>query len=552
MPKLVIPRVITLNCTRNRLLAYKRLPNNRLPTLVWVRDRPMTICMARIKSQSLVSFYNFMAEDAHAFKVLTDASLCHFVPVASPPAPPAKSLLKPPKQAASAWQFFFTDRLNEAKATAAPGAKLNVAEVAKEAGAAYNELPSEEKEVYLKRAADARDAYKKEYAAWLSTLSPEEIKRENEFRAGQRKAGKSRKGNLKDPNAPKKPLSAYFLFLKAIRSNRTLTKIIFQDAEATTKQSTLAAVRWRDFTPEQKGPFLRQSEIDKAEHDEVRKQYETDNAARARGEKIPQRPQPKYSRENVSPRLLCAVLPDGTPEELEEVKKDAAAAAAEQSGAKANANDTADEGDDQEHAGDQTHSEGEGDSHAADTQVRTKDEPRDNAEDPNSASYLDMAEFVPSAFGGSEGLPTGQSHGHKGHLDSANTDGNNIPSHDVEHNGLDLNSVFQTTPPIHDVSTDILTKVEGGPDYTSNQPQVTSMSAQGVSADGSMSFSYSSTSMISGGGLPGFGLSNDQHERDRPAVTVEELPENASTEDGLAPRVEEISERTPGLEPSTN
>jgi hypothetical protein len=77
-------------------------------------------------------------------------------------------------------------------------------------------------------------------------------KRENEFRAGQRKAGKSRKGNLKDPNAPKKPLSAYFLFLKAIRSNRALTRIVFEDAEATTKQSTLAAMRWREFTPEQK------------------------------------------------------------------------------------------------------------------------------------------------------------------------------------------------------------------------------------------------------------------------------------------------------------
>lgn len=171
----------------------------------------------------------------------------------SPPPPPAKSLLKPPKQAGSAWQFFFTDRLNAAKSEQQTGHKLNVADVAKEAGVAYNELSAAQKDVYIKRAADAREVYKKEYTAWLGTLSPDEIKRENEFRTGQRKAGKSRKGNLKDPNAPKKPLSAYFLFLKAIRSNRALTRIVFEDAEATTKQSTLAAMRWRGFTPEQKG-----------------------------------------------------------------------------------------------------------------------------------------------------------------------------------------------------------------------------------------------------------------------------------------------------------
>ena len=43
----------------------------------------------------------------------------------------------------------------------------------------------------------------------MRTLTPEDIKRENAYRTAQRKAGKSRKGNIKDPNAPKKPLSAF-------------------------------------------------------------------------------------------------------------------------------------------------------------------------------------------------------------------------------------------------------------------------------------------------------------------------------------------------------
>lgn len=63
----------------------------------------------------------------------------------------------------------------------------------------------------------------------MRTLTPEDIKRENAYRTAQRKAGKSRKGNIKDPNAPKKPLSAYFMFLQRIRSDPELVKEVFGD-----------------------------------------------------------------------------------------------------------------------------------------------------------------------------------------------------------------------------------------------------------------------------------------------------------------------------------
>lgn len=82
----------------------------------------------------------------------------------------------------------------------------------------------------------------------MRTLTPEDIKRENAFRAAQRKAGKSRKSNIKDPNAPKKPLSAYFMFLQRIRANPKLVLDIFGDETETTKQSVLAAAKWRSMT----------------------------------------------------------------------------------------------------------------------------------------------------------------------------------------------------------------------------------------------------------------------------------------------------------------
>ena len=82
----------------------------------------------------------------------------------------------------------------------------------------------------------------------MRTLTPEDIKRENAFRTQQRKEGKSRKSNIKDPNAPKKPLSAYFMFLQRIRANPMLVREIFGDETETTKQSVLAAAKWRSMT----------------------------------------------------------------------------------------------------------------------------------------------------------------------------------------------------------------------------------------------------------------------------------------------------------------
>lgn len=93
-----------------------------------------------------------------------------------------------------------------------------------------------------------KEARERELDAYMRSLTPDDIKRENAFRAAQRKAGKSRKGNIKDPNAPKKPLSAYFMFLQRIRANPRLVRDVFGDETETTKQSVLAAAKWRSMT----------------------------------------------------------------------------------------------------------------------------------------------------------------------------------------------------------------------------------------------------------------------------------------------------------------
>ena len=104
----------------------------------------------------------------------------------------------------------------------------------------------------------ARDVREKELAVYRRSLTPEDIVQENAFQVAQRKTGKSRKPNLKDPNAPRKPLSAYFIFLQRIRSDPELVKEVFGNETETTNQSVLAAAKWRSMTDDERKvrPYL--------------------------------------------------------------------------------------------------------------------------------------------------------------------------------------------------------------------------------------------------------------------------------------------------------
>jgi len=65
-------------------------------------------------------------------------------------------------------------------------------------------------------------------------------------------SGKSRRKNIADPNAPKKPTSAYFLFLQTIRTDPVMVKEIFGYETEPPKQSVMAAAKWRSMTEEEK------------------------------------------------------------------------------------------------------------------------------------------------------------------------------------------------------------------------------------------------------------------------------------------------------------
>ncbi|CAE6420397.1 unnamed protein product [Rhizoctonia solani] len=187
--------------------------------------------------------------------------------------PPTRSRLNPPKQAPSTWQIFFTEYLQNYKMTN-PERKLNVSQAAKDGGAAYKALSHQQKEIYKRKARLAKEEYDRELIAWQRMLTPEDIRVENVFRSAQRKAGKSRRSNLKDPNAPKKPLSAYFMFLQWIRADPARIQDVFGEEGETTRQSVLAASKWRELSDAEKKPFLAQAEREKLEYEAARKVYE--------------------------------------------------------------------------------------------------------------------------------------------------------------------------------------------------------------------------------------------------------------------------------------
>ena len=136
---------------------------------------------------------------------------------------------------------------------------------------------------YVRRSQELKALREQEHAAWLSSLSPDDIRRENVFRASQRRAGKSRRSNIKDPNAPRKPLSAYFNFIAWIRADPARAADVFGDEQETTRQSVLAAQRWREMSDDEKRPFLAQAEQDRLEYEAAKKIYDEQTTGHSTG-----------------------------------------------------------------------------------------------------------------------------------------------------------------------------------------------------------------------------------------------------------------------------
>jgi len=150
-----------------------------------------------------------------------------------------------PKKPQTAY-FLFTATVREELKKSDP--TLKVTQIAKESGKRWRALGAEEKKGFTERAAIA----KKEYTAAMDAyLASEEGKwlLEDQKRAEEEK--KAKKANKKKDGAPKKPQTAYFLYLASVRED---IKKEFGVSKASDVAKE-AGKKWKALGEEEKKPF---------------------------------------------------------------------------------------------------------------------------------------------------------------------------------------------------------------------------------------------------------------------------------------------------------
>ncbi|KAF9361885.1 exp1-like protein [Mortierella sp. AD094] len=145
---------------------------------------------------------------------------------AKPKSKPKVEPIELPKRPGTAWSLFFVEHLDKVKASGKE--VVPVIETAN-ASAIWKQLSDEEKQKYDDKYKAKLAEFKKQMDQRLQELSPAEFKLENSRRQALRAAGKKSLPSLKDPNAPKRPLSSFFLFAREQRESGRFNSLPFLD-----------------------------------------------------------------------------------------------------------------------------------------------------------------------------------------------------------------------------------------------------------------------------------------------------------------------------------
>jgi len=122
---------------------------------------------------------------------------------------------------------------------------MGFGEMGKKLGEEWKNMPEHEKDPYNKLAA----ADKARYDNAMSTYHPD--------------PSYSKKGKRKDPNRPKRAMSAYLYFCKAMRDS---VKAEYPEKSMVEIQKVLGA-RWKETSEAERQPFIKQAEADRQRYD---------------------------------------------------------------------------------------------------------------------------------------------------------------------------------------------------------------------------------------------------------------------------------------------
>ncbi|GBG32408.1 High mobility group protein B1 [Hondaea fermentalgiana] len=159
--------------------------------------------------------------------------------------PKTKALKKDPnkpKRALTGFLFYSKERRPQLKEMFPD---MGFGEMGKRLGEEWKNMSDDQKDPYNKLAADDKARYDNA----MSTYQPDPMY--------------SRKGKRKDPNRPKRAMSAYLYFCKALRET---VKAEFPEKSMVEIQKVLGA-RWKDTSEAERQPYLKQAEADRQRYD---------------------------------------------------------------------------------------------------------------------------------------------------------------------------------------------------------------------------------------------------------------------------------------------
>lgn len=141
-----------------------------------------------------------------------------------------------------------------------------VAEIMKICGQRWSEMPEKEKNVWQDKSKRAKEAWTKKMTAYKKTASFKKFqarKSENDLM----KVKKAKKP--KDKNAPKRPLSGFFLFTREFRKANPLLKL--------TEVTKNAGVEWKALDEGKKKKYLHEADKAKAKYQKELAKYKKSN-----------------------------------------------------------------------------------------------------------------------------------------------------------------------------------------------------------------------------------------------------------------------------------
>jgi len=165
-----------------------------------------------------------------------------------------------PKGVKSAYIFFVeSERADQEE----KGIQLPFSEFSKQCGANWGEMDDDEKAPYVKMSEKDRKRHEAEMRNYIPPQRDTDSDSDDE---GPKRKKKKKK---KDPNAPKRPITAYFYFASAVRPGiREKNPGI-----SITEVATMIGEKWRGLDESDKTPYQAQASKDKKRYEREMEAY---------------------------------------------------------------------------------------------------------------------------------------------------------------------------------------------------------------------------------------------------------------------------------------